>query len=516
MKYPVGIQQFDKLRQEKYVYIDKTHHIYDLVENGCYYFLSRPRRFGKSLLLSTIEAYFSGKRELFEGLAIAEKEQNWYSYPILHLDLNSQKYDSVEALESILNNQLSQWEALYGASATEDTLSLRFGGVIRRAAQKCGRNVVILIDEYDKPLLQAYGNQALLDEYRSTLKAFYGNLKSSDGYIKFAMLTGVTKFGKVSVFSDLNSLMDISMDPRYTDICGISNAEMQHYFSESIQELAEAQSMSLIDACRRIKDDYDGYRFHPKSEGVYNPFSVLNTFAKKEFGDYWFETGTPTLLVKMLRESDYELSNLTKEEVSTDTLDCIFDSDNPVPVIFQSGYLTISGYDSEFGLYSLRFPNREVKQGFLRFLLPYYTQVTPSMPNGATSIAKFISDLRNGRIDDFMVRLRSLFADTSYILVRGEDLERHYHNVIYLITKLMGFYTISEYCTLSGRIDMLVKTPDYTYLFEFKLDGSAEEALEQIERKDYSYPFESDGSKIVKIGANFSSESKSLESWLIK
>ena len=513
MKFPVGIQSFEDLRNKGFVYIDKTAFVYQLVDTGKYYFLSRPRRFGKSLLMSTIEAYLSGRKDLFEGLALEKLETEWTQYPILHLDLNSQKYDTPEALTEVLDETLTKWETIYGSNDAEIGLGRRFGGVMQRAYEKTGRQVVVLIDEYDKPLLQAYGNDDLLNDYRGTLKAFYGNLKSCDKYIKFALLTGVTKFGKVSVFSDLNNLMDISMDLRYAPICGITEGELHDYFDNEIQLLAEAQKMTVEETYAKLKEDFDGYHFHEDAEGMYNPFSILNTLAKRQFRDYWFETGTPTLLVDMLRNCDYDLAALTSEEVTTDVLDCIFDNDNPLPVIFQSGYLTIKSYDKEFNTYTLCYPNREVKEGFIRFLLPYYTQ---NKRHNTFDLRRFVQDLRSGRVEEFMTRLQSLFADTPYLLVHGGDRERHYHNVIYLLTRLMGFYVKAEYQTAAGRIDMVLETSDYVYVMEFKLNGSAEEALQQINDKGYALPFLSSGKKVFKIGINFSAETKSIDRWAIE
>ena len=513
MKFPVGIQSFEDLRNKGFVYIDKTALVYQLVDTGKYYFLSRPRRFGKSLLMSTIEAYLSGRKDLFEGLALEKLETEWTQYPILHLDLNSQKYDTPEALTEVLDETLTKWETVYGSNDAEIGLGRRFGGVMQRAYEKTGRQVVVLIDEYDKPLLQAYGNDDLLNDYRGTLKAFYGNLKSCDKYIKFALLTGVTKFGKVSVFSDLNNLMDISMDLRYAPICGITEGELHDYFDNEIQLLAEAQKMTVEETYAKLKEDFDGYHFHEDAEGMYNPFSILNTLAKRQFRDYWFETGTPTLLVDMLRNCDYDLAALTSEEVTTDVLDCIFDNDNPLPVIFQSGYLTIKSYDKEFNTFTLCYPNREVKEGFIRFLLPYYTQ---NKRHNTFDLRRFVQDLRSGRVEEFMTRLQSLFADTPYLLVHGGDRERHYHNVIYLLTRLMGFYVKAEYQTAAGRIDMVLETSDYVYVMEFKLNGSAEEALQQINDKGYALPFLSSGKKVFKIGINFSAETKSIDRWAIE
>ena len=364
-KYPVGIQNFEDLRKEGYCYVDKTELMYQLVQSGKYYFLSRPRRFGKSLLLSTIQAYFEGKKELFRGLAIEQLEQEWNIYPILHLDLNAQKYDTPESLYSMLNDALCNWESQYETRSSETTHSLRFQGVIQRAAEKYGQQVVVLIDEYDKPMLQAIGNEALQTEYRNTLKAFYGVLKSCDKYLRFAMLTGVTKFSKVNVFSDLNNLMDISLSSRFASICGITEQELHQYFKEDIRLLGESQGMSPEDTAQELKQWYDGYHFSDKSEDIYNPFCLLNTFAQRQFGSYWFETGTPTFLVELLKHCRYDLNRLTQEMAMADSLNGM-DSmeENPVPILYQSGYLTIKDFDREFRYYTLGFPNKEVEEGF--------------------------------------------------------------------------------------------------------------------------------------------------------
>ena len=365
MKYPVGIQNFEDLRKEGYCYVDKTELMYQLVQSGKYYFLSRPRRFGKSLLLSTIQAYFEGKKELFHGLAVEQLEQEWNTYPILHLDLNARKYDSAEALMAILNQYLESWETIYGDEKKDRAPEERFAYLIEKVSRTNGQQVVVLIDEYDKPMLQAIGNEPLQTEYRNTLKAFYGVLKSCDKYLRFAMLTGVTKFSKVSVFSDLNNLMDISLQTDYNNICGITEKELQEIFPEGIQELADRNKISYADACKQLKEWYDGYHFSHHGEDVYNPFSVLNTLKSREFGSYWFETGTPTFLVELLKHSRYDLNRLTQEMAMADSLNGM-DSmeENPVPILYQSGYLTIKDFDQEFRYYTLGFPNKEVEEGF--------------------------------------------------------------------------------------------------------------------------------------------------------
>ena len=511
--YPVGIQNFEKLRKEGYFYVDKTALIYRLVTTGSYYFLSRPRRFGKSLLISTLEAYFQGKRELFDGLAVASLEKEWKQHPVLHLDLNTQNYSSVSALEDILNEALSGWEDMYGANDVEIGFARRFAGIIRRAAATTGERVVILVDEYDKPLLQTIGNPELQEEYKKILKSFYGALKSEDGYIRFALLTGVTKFGKVSVFSDLNNLMDISMREEYTDICGVSEAELLRDFDEDIRALAMNNGQTYGQACAQLKEDYDGYHFCPDSPGIYNPFSLLNTFSAKRYGSYWFETGTPTYLVELLKMHSYSLYRLANEKTTSKVLDSIDSaSRNPVGVIYQSGYLTIKGYIPEARIFELGFPNREVEEGFLDFLLPYYTPLEES--ESGFAIWEFIQDVKAGNVDGFMERLQSFLSDCPYELAR--DVELHYQNVLFIVFRLAGLYTRVEYRTSRGRIDMVVQTADYVYVMEFKLDGSAEQAMQQIEEKQYALPFAKDSRKVYRIGVNFSSETRNIDKWIVE
>ena len=510
--YPVGIQNFESLRRDGYFYVDKTAKIFELARTGRYYFLSRPRRFGKSLLISTLEAYFQGKKELFEGLAMEGLEKEWKRYPILHLDLNTEKYDTAEALDAKLELALSEWESLYGSNPHEKSLATRFEGTIKRAAAKAGERVVILIDEYDKPMLQAIGDQVRQDAYRSTLKAFYGALKSQDGNIKFALLTGVTKFGKVSVFSDLNNLEDLSRNPGYTDICGISGEELLRDFSDDIQELAAANGQTFEQACDQLKTDYDGYHFCPDSPGMYNPFSILNTFKSRRYGSYWFETGTPTYLVELLKKSNYDLEEVSHVETDANILDSIFTDDNPIPVIYQSGYLTIKGYDKRFGIYTLGFPNREVEEGFMNFLLPFYANVNKT--SSPFEIKKFVTDVESGDIDGFMERLQSFLADCPYELAK--DIELHYQNVLFIVFRLAGLYTKVEYHTSRGRIDLVLQTDSYVYVMEFKLDGTAEQALQQIEDKQYALPLAKDSRKVYTIGVNFSSETRNIDKWIVK
>ena len=513
MKYPIGIQDFESLRTNDYTYVDKTSLIYKLANEGKYYFLSRPRRFGKSLLVSTLSAYFSGKRELFKGLEIEQLEKDWKKYPVMHIDLNTGKYDSIDALNENLDYQITKFENTYGAPDKLYSLPLRFASVIEKACQKTGQPVAILVDEYDKPMLQAINNKELQEQFRATLKAFYSVLKTQDKYIRFAFLTGVTKFGKVSVFSDLNNLIDISMDARYQAICGITEKEMHEYFEEGIKFVAENNELTIEETCEKLRKRYDGYHFHQKSEGIYNPFSLLNTFAKGEFGSYWFETGTPTFLVQLLQRDKFYLPDLTEQQVTADFLNSIDSIDeSPIPIIYQSGYLTIKGYNERFKFYTLGFPNEEVEEGFTNYLLPYYTHL--GSESGPMFISNFVLSLESGKPEAFMKRMQVLFADSDYKIVG--DAELYFQNAFYVVTKLLGFYVDVERTISDGRIDMVAKTKDYIYIFEFKYDKDAHTALQQIEDKGYAKPFAADKRKLIKVGVNFSRQHRCIDDWKVE
>ena len=512
MNYPIGVQDFEKLRKGGFVYVDKTRQIYEIVTHGNCYFLGRPRRFGKSLLLSTIEAYFLGKKELFNGLAIEKLEKEWTEYPVLHLDLNTGKYDNEESLDEVLNIMLNEWEKAYGKSSDEISLGMRFYGIVQRAYQQTGRQVVILVDEYDKPLVNTFDNTELQDKYRSQLKAFYSVLKTQDRYIRFAFLTGVTKFGKVSVFSDLNNLKDISMSETYSDICGITERELHTYFSEAIKEMAQKNGITFEDACAQLKEKYDGYHFSPDSDGVYNPFSLLNALDDLKLGDFWFETGTPTFLVQLLQDCDYDLNSLQQGEIMAEDISKVDTVEgNPIPMLYQSGYLTINGYDKRFGTYILDFPNKEVENGFIKSILPYY--VKNRSGNSKLIVTQFVKDVRRGDPEAFLNRLQTFFEDADYRVAGKKEI--YFQNVMFIIFKMMGFYTKVERATARGRIDVVIKTKDYIYIIECKLDGSADEALRQIEEKGYAKPYATDPRKLFKIGINFSSEIRGISEWRI-
>ncbi len=513
MLYPIGEQSFRRLRKVGYVYVDKTARMYELTSTSKCCFLSRPRRFGKSLLLSTMEAYFLGKRELFKGLAIEKLENEWREYPVLYMDLNSGEYGSEDNLEKELNAILAKWERLYGSLESEDTLASRFKGIIERAYEKTGEEVVILVDEYDKPILNAIDDEELQEKFRRKLKAIYSVLKTQSDYIRFAFLTGVSKFSRLSVFSDLNNLRDITLEEQYADICGISEKELYTYFADSIRELADKKKMTYEEACAKLKEKYDGYHFAPNSDGMYNPYSLLNAFAVGNMGDYWFESGTPSFLVKMLRTRDYDLRNLQLDRVPAKVLSQV-DSLNSsaIPLLYQSGYLTIKSYDEDLNLYQLGFPNREVAEGFMQSLLPLYTSGEESI--SASYLGRFIENVKAGNPEAFMSSLKALLAGGKYA-VAGE-LEKYFQNTMFLIFKLLGFHVDVEYMTSDGRIDVVVKTKDYIYVMELKVDVPAEKALAQIDSKEYMLAFADDGRTLYKIGVSFSSETRRISEYKIR
>ena len=511
--YPIGIQNFESLRQDDYFYIDKTALIYQMVKTGRYYFLSRPRRFGKSLLISTLEAYFRGKKELFMGLAIEKLEKDWIKYPILHLDLNIEKYDAPESLDNILEKSLVAWEKLYGAEPSERSFSLRFAGIIERACEQTGQRVVILVDEYDKPMLQAIGNEELQKQFRNTLKAFYGVLKTMDGCIKFALLTGVTKLGKVSVFSDLNNLDDISMRNQYIEICGVSEQEIHSNLENEIHEFAAARGVTYDKLCAELRENYDGYHFTWPSPDIYNPFSLLNAFADGKMDSYWFGSGTPTYLIEMLNKFDVLPSTIGGEEVLPSDFDAPTERmENATPLLYQSGYVTIKNHDKETDLYLLDMPNQEVRIGLKRSLLPNY--VERYTQNANTMIAKMSVPIRNGRMDEALQMLQTFLSTIPQC--DNTNYEGHYQQMFYIIFSLLGYYVDVEVRTPRGRVDIVLRTQTTLYVMELKLDRSAEVAMNQINLKNYPERFALCGLPVVKVGINFDGERKTLKDWKIE
>ncbi len=517
-KLPIGVQSFEWLRNNDYLYVDKTEFIYRLANEGKTYFLSRPRRFGKSLLLSTMRAYFEGKRELFTGLKISELEKDWIKYPVFYFDFNGSKYTSSLDLEAVLNEHLSKWEELYGSNPEipKENLSRRFNYLLGVAHKKTGLGVVVLVDEYDKSLLESEGKA--LEESRKLFKGFFGNLKSCDEHLRFTFITGVTKFSKVSIFSDLNQLNDISLDKNYATICGITQSEMENIFGPEINAMAAELSLSYEGCLAELKRMYDGYHFNPNGEGLYNPFSLINAFFKKDLGTYWFSTGTPTFLLKKLKEVNFDARKFSTDKVSEfpdDLQDYRSDNPDPIPLFYQSGYLTIKNYNKKIGTYYLGYPNDEVRYSFLKCLVPFFI----SSRSNASSLCmdEFYEDVQNGNIESFMTRFKSLFARLPYSRKTNDAvLEQNFQNVIYIVFILMGqFVGVEQHYSL-GRADCVVQADNFIYIFEFKRDKSAAEALKQIEEKQYAAPFVSDKRKLFKIGVNFSSKKKNITEWKVE
>ncbi len=515
---PIGIQSFEKIRINNYVYVDKTPYIYRLVHTNVPYFLSRPRRFGKSLLLSTLKAYWEGRKDLFKGLKIEELEKDnenaWEPYPVFYLDFNTGNYKEDMALEGILEEHLVNWEEQYGLKpGIEQSLPIRFKRIIRAAKNQTGRGCVILVDEYDKAMLESMENEALLEHNKAVFKGFFSNLKSEDESIQFTFITGVTKFSKVSIFSDLNNLRDISMTSDYAGICGITEDEMRDDFIYEIENMAAEQDISEKECFARIKEKYDGYHFHQKGKGVYNPYSLLNAFSDREFGDYWFETGTPTFLVERLRKTNFDARKFTDDTLyATKKMLKDYRDDNPdiIPLLYQTGYLTLKEYHRDDDSFTLAFPNEEVKYGFLESLTPAY------VGNAGAGSGKDILTLKryieSGDLDSIRNVFIALFAGITY--TSSETVFEHYfQTVIYLTFTLLGEYVYCEQHTSLGRIDCTVETRQFIYLFEFKRDDSAEKALRQIEDMHYADTYAADKRTLYKIGVNFSSETRQLDGW---
>lgn len=530
MKYPIGIQSFDQIIGEDYVYIDKTDLIYNLVENGKIYFLSRPRRFGKSLLLSTLACYFRGRKELFEGLAIARLEKDWLQYPIFRVDFNGGNYTQPGELEKTIESYIAKWEMQYGKDPLETTTGDRFKGVLQRASLQNGRRAVVLIDEYDKPILDVLdtdtfthnheGKRLLLeDHHREILKAFYSTFKGADEYLKFVLLTGVTKFSQVSVFSGFNQPDDISMDERYESLCGITQEELESYFEEPIARLAASEQATVEALKERLKHQYDGYHFGRSMKDIYNPFSILNAFKKNEIRDYWFSTGTPTYLIHLLQHSREQMNELTgKYYAPSMFVDYKADVEQPLPMIYQSGYLTIKEYNRRMDTYLLDFPNNEVRKGFLSMLAASYLK--PKHREVTSWIVDSVMSLEQGDTAAFRDSLTAFLASIPYDAhgsLKDIDMtEKHFQYTFYLLLRLIGVYCLAIRCENRqsyGRVDCTLEMDDYVYIFEFKMDGTAREALEQIEQKGYAKPYLADSRKVICIGVNFSSSTRTVEDW---
>ena len=520
MKFPIGIQSFEQIIEEGYIYVDKTDIIYDLTHNGKIYFLSRPRRFGKSLLVSTLENYYSGRKELFRGLAIEKMETEWNEYPVFHVDFNGSNFTKQGILENRIGSYISDWEKQYAldSGSIETDLGNRFMKVLKAAHEQTGRRAVVLVDEYDKPILDVLDVDTNLENnHRNILKAFYSVFKGADKHLQFVLLTGVTKFSQVSVFSGFNQPKDISMDIRYEALCGITQEEIEEYFTEPVSQMAVEYQCTPQEMYKLLKQQYDGYHFSDKLTDIYNPFSLLNALDAKRIKDYWFSTGTPTYLIRLLNHSHERMNEFTgKYYTPAEFIDYKADVERPLPMIYQSGYLTIKAYDREFNTFLLDFPNNEVKGGFLTMVASSYLQ--PSEETGSW-IRSLVVALRKGEVEQVHGLFTSFLSGIPYTMRRKEnevERERYFQYTFYLIMRLVSVYTVyTEKVQSQGRVDCIVETPQYVYIFEFKLDGTAEEALRQIEEKGYAREYAADSRKVYKIGASFSSETGTINDWAV-
>ena len=524
MKYPVGIQTFDKIIEGGFVYVDKTGLIYSLVKEGMIYFLSRPRRFGKSLLISTLESYFLGRKELFKGLAIEKFETEWQTYPVFRVSFGTGRYADVNTLPEVLNTLLSEWEAKYEIEKKTQDPGVRFKKILAGAHEKTGLPCVVLVDEYDKPIIDVLGEggyveqnseKISLENYnRGILKSFYASLKDADEDVRFVFLTGVTKFAKVSVFSGFNQPMDISMHPKYDTLCGITEEEIDKYFVESVENMCGFYKCDVPEMRRQLRKKYDGYSFSESLHKVHNPFSLLNAFTQQRMRDFWFSSGTPTYLINLLDRDDVNMDEIVaKYYTAPEFMDFKADRDAPLPMLYQSGYLTIKEYDPDLDMYRLDIPNDEVKRGFIPLLMDDYFSVTS---NADDWMARMVRSLKAGDLEQFKMLLTAFLSSIPYSMHPKKETERFFHYTFYLILRLMStllIYTEKEQS--QGRVDCVIETDKFIYIFEFKLDGTAEEALQQINDKGYAREYASDTRKLFKIGCGFSSETGTIGEWVV-
>ena len=517
-RLPIGIQSFESIINDGYLYIDKTDFIYRLVHKGKPYFLSRPRRFGKSLLLSTMKAYWEGRRELFKGLKIEDMEKEntdaWQSHPVFYFDFNKGNFQEKGVLEAIFEFQIGEWEEKYGMTVKGAPLGVRFGQLLKNAYEQTGKKCVVLVDEYDKPLLETIGKKELAEHNKAVFKGFFSTLKAEDAHLKFVFITGVTKFSKVSIFSDLNQLEDISFDVDYSAICGITDKEIVKNLMPEIESMARERNLSIDDCKDRLKYQYDGYHFSADGEGVYNPYSLLNALKKRRFGSFWYETGTPTFLAHRLKEMSFDVRQFSDRTVqSTESILSDYRNDNPdpIPLLYQTGYLTLKACSDD--VYTLGFPNEEVRYAFLQSLMPEYVNDCGS--GSGKDIFALRRHIDEGNLEGVKKVLIALFASISYT-TNDTPFEHYFQTVIYIVFTLLKQYAECELHTRAGRIDCVVETGRYIYIFEFKRDKSAEEALKQIDENKYADRYIADERKLYKIGVNFESKTRQMTEWKVE
>lgn len=518
VNYPIGIQTFDKIRQGGYLYIDKTKYIYEITHPGQYVFFSRPRRFGKSLLMSTFDSYFRGRKDLFKGLAIEKLEKDWTEYPVLHFDLSDIKKGTVEDFGENVNSSLASMEGEFGIAKTSDNPGTRLKDLVERIYNKTGKQVVLLFDEYDAPLLTVLHDPERLETMRTELQSFYSPIKKLDPYLRFVFITGITKFSQLSIFSQLNNLNNISMLPQYAAMCGITIKELEDNFQEGIAVLAEKYHYSHKQVIDKLLYHYDGYHFAEDSEGVLNPFSLLSAMNNRKFNNYWFSTGTPTFLVNMMRKFHTDLTEIDGSKAMQEDFDAPTENmHNVLPLFYQSGYLTIKDYNPRSGMYTLGYPNEEVKVGLMRILIPFYVQSDPvPASNACWDISEALMD---GDIDKALAAARSYFASIPYqenTLKDAPTTEGHFTAMLYVMFSFLNRYVYSQVRNAKGRLDILIKTDTTIYVMELKLDGDLNKALKQINEKDYTIPYQTDGRKVVKVAINFSTEERTIKEWKIE
>lgn len=515
IKYPIGIQTFSNIREEQYLYVDKTQYVYELANTKKYVFLSRPRRFGKSLLTSTFHAYFSGRKELFKGLAIEQLEKEWKHYSVLHFSLATAKRGTVEDLDNVISTQLTWTEKDNGLTANDSNITTRMCDLVKNLYAKTHEKVVILIDEYDAPMLTVLHDKERLDAIRTELQSFYSPLKDLDPYLRFVFITGISKFSQLSIFSQLNNLYNISMLPKYAALCGITQQELENNFQQGIGELAQSMGVKREDVLKKLRRQYDGYHFAANSQGVYNPFSLLYAMDTGQIGNYWFATGTPTFLVNMIKKFHTDITTIDGSKADAENFDApTEDMHSILPLFYQSGYITIKDYDTRSQRYTLGFPNEEVKVGMMRCLLPYF--VSPDSVRASNACWDISEGLLDGDIDKALTAARAFFASIPYqsdTLKDAPTSEGHFTAMLYVMFSFLNRYVYTQVRTAKGRMDILLKTDTAIYVMELKIDGNVDETLRQIDDKGYAIPYETDGRKVVKVGINFSTKERTITEW---